>query len=59
MKGRTGVAYYIYCFLALGLAVVNVLYSYRIREERKLFRVAVNKDFYEGRHLSSTCSYWA
>lgn len=44
-------AYYIYCFLALGLAVVNVLYSYRIREERKLFRVAVNKDFYEGRHF--------
>ena len=35
----------------LGLVMTVVLYSMRLRKERKEFRIAVNKDFYEGRHF--------
>lgn len=37
--------------LWLGILYVIISYNQRINEERKQFRVAINKDFYEGRNF--------
>lgn len=35
----------------LGIVMTVILYLLRVRKERKAFRIAVNRDFYEGRHF--------
>ena len=37
--------------LWLGILYVIISYNQRINKERKQFRVAINKDFYEGRNF--------
>lgn len=43
----------LYSAIAVGVPVIAVLIRYfsRVRYERKTFRIAIDRDFYEGRHF--------
>lgn len=43
--------YFIYPLLWLGLIATVIMYYHRIKKERHFVRIAVNKDFFEGRHF--------
>lgn len=44
--------------LWLGILYVIISYNQRINKERKQFRVAINKDFYEGRNFIKYCLFF-
>lgn len=41
----------------LGVILAVVLYRRRLTQERRLFRIAINRDFYEGRHFIKTALF--
>lgn len=41
----------------LGVILAGVLYYRRLKQERQLFRIAIDRDFYEGRHFLKTALF--
>lgn len=50
--------YFVQPLLWAGVIAVVLQYSARVRYERKTFRIAVNRDFYEGRHFLKHAAGW-
>lgn len=41
----------------LGVILAGVVYYRRLKQERQLFRIAIDRDFYEGRHFLKTAVF--
>ncbi|GBG95390.1 trypsin-like serine protease with PDZ domain [Ligilactobacillus salitolerans] len=49
--------YLIHPVFWVGIIIAVFLYRKRLGRERKLFRIAINRDFYEGRHFIKTALF--